>query len=247
MITVAICDDQEVYLKWLKSEIVCCLEEVGFKDVEVLGFGNPHVFLDSLNSIGGVDVAVLDICMPGMSGTELANEIRARRDSTAIIFISSSKDYAVEAFALNAAHYITKPFRKSELKEALERAIQPIIVSASKKIMINLGNGVYRNIDITSIDYIESVGYRRVIHCGSEVLNEIRKSLSDILNELEVLSPGQFFRLHRWCLINLDAIKSISVERVQIRTGEELPMRSGVFRLLRESFFDWSFREKNEK
>ena len=247
MITVAICDDQNAFLKWMKVEVIACLDELGVNDTEILCFDNPHLFLDSINSRGGVDIAILDILMPGINGTELAKEIRTRHDGTAIIFISSSKDYAVEAFALNAIHYITKPFSRDELKGALERAVYPLLAVKPKKIHLNLGNGIYRNIDISSIDYIESVGYRRVVHAGHERLEEMRRALADFQEELQLLSPGQFFRLHRWCILNLDAVKAISVEKVLLRYGEEIPMRNGTFRILREKFFDWSFKEKEAR
>jgi len=47
------------------------------------------------------DIALLDICMPGISGTDAARELFLRNPDTGVIFLTTSSEYAVEAFALN--------------------------------------------------------------------------------------------------------------------------------------------------
>lgn len=55
-----------------------------------------------------VDLILLDIEMPGMTGLELTKNLGNKKPG--IIFATSKKEYAAEAFELNVADYIVKPF-----------------------------------------------------------------------------------------------------------------------------------------
>src|SRR4051812_36780323 len=66
-----------------------------------------------------VDLVFLDVEMPGMSGIELIKNLERR---PIVILISAKKDYAVEAFELNLADYITKPVTLSRFMMAVSRA-----------------------------------------------------------------------------------------------------------------------------
>ena len=67
-----------------------------------------------------VDILLLDIEMPGMTGLELTKNLS--RNRPLIIFTTSKKEYAVEAFELNVADYIVKPVTPSRFKQAIDRA-----------------------------------------------------------------------------------------------------------------------------
>src|SRR5690349_2733338 len=75
-----------------------------------------------------VDLLLLDIEMPGMSGIELTKNLGSNRP--VIIFTTSKKDYAVEAFELNVADYIVKPVTPARFIQAIDRARE--ITEASK-------------------------------------------------------------------------------------------------------------------
>lgn len=45
------------------------------------------------------DILILDVYMPVMLGTEVAKELRNRGDQTRIIFLTTSTDHAIDAFA----------------------------------------------------------------------------------------------------------------------------------------------------
>ena len=62
-----------------------------------------------------VDLALLDIDMPGINGIQLAAKIKNKWPDTAIIFITGYSQYAVDAFAVRAVGYLMKPVSKSAL------------------------------------------------------------------------------------------------------------------------------------
>lgn len=88
-------------------------------------FSSPFDMLDEIDRSGAPDIALLDICMPGVLGTEVAREIqRKSQDVTDIVFLTNSPDFAVEAFALHVDDYLTKPYTKKRLVDTLDRVME---------------------------------------------------------------------------------------------------------------------------
>ena len=73
---------------------------------------------------GEVDILITDLRMPGMTGLELLKKVRQRDPTLPVIVITAhgSVDTAVSALKAGAADYITKPFDKAELKQAVRKA-----------------------------------------------------------------------------------------------------------------------------
>jgi two-component system response regulator AtoC len=72
------------------------------------------------------NVVLVDLKMPGMSGTETLREIRRIRSATPVIIMTGypTIDSSIEALRLGAYDYIIKPFKLQELRELIERAIK---------------------------------------------------------------------------------------------------------------------------
>jgi two-component system copper resistance phosphate regulon response regulator CusR len=68
-------------------------------------------------AIGSYDVVVLDVKLPGRSGLELCDAMRARSDRTPVLFLTAqgTEDDRVEGFARGGDDYLTKPFSFREL------------------------------------------------------------------------------------------------------------------------------------
>ncbi len=243
---IAICDDQNVHLEKVHDAVVDYLARHDAGEAEITDYSDPEEFMQSLRKEGGWDIVLLDVCMPGFLGTDLAREIRSRHDRTEIIFLSVSDDFAVEAFSLKAAHYVLKPFTQNQFDEAMDRAMAPFLRHEPRKLLLQLENGVVQAIEADDILYVESVAYRRIVHTAAAVYEETRKTLSKMLEELEALCPGQFLQPYRGYVVNLDAIRTIASDRLVLRNGDSILIKRGDFRRLREKFFEWSFRSTEE-
>lgn len=83
----------------------------------VKAFNSPQVFLDELPHLD-FDLCILDIEMPGMNGLQVANLLNGKP----VIFTTAYKEYAAEAFDLDAIDYVRKPVRKERLQKAVQKA-----------------------------------------------------------------------------------------------------------------------------
>ncbi|MCR5482531.1 MAG: response regulator [Clostridia bacterium] len=90
---------------------------------EVTGFTDPQLAIKYLRE-NIVDVALLDIEMPGMSGIELARQIKEVSASTVIIFLTAYSEYALEAYKIKANGYLLKPASASEISKEIEHVFE---------------------------------------------------------------------------------------------------------------------------
>jgi two-component system response regulator FixJ len=88
-------------------------------------FGSAADFLKKLGELEGGCV-LLDIRMPGMDGLELLEQLRERRPGWPVVMLTGHAEVgaAVRSFRSGAVHFLSKPFRKSELLDALKEAAE---------------------------------------------------------------------------------------------------------------------------
>jgi DNA-binding LytR/AlgR family response regulator len=166
--------------------------------------------MDAFNYIKNkpVDLVFLDVEMPEMSGIDLIKNLNKR---PIIVLVTSQKNYAVEAFALNVTDYLVKPIDRSRFMIAISKAKE---VFENSKVTGNLkdieyifvrSNNILLKIKITDIKYIQAMGdYVNIFTAEKRHLVHI--TLKDIE---ERLPPDKFYRLHRSYLVALDHIDNI--------------------------------------
>ncbi|MEL7586883.1 MAG: response regulator [Prolixibacteraceae bacterium] len=121
-------DDELPGLKYLK--MLC--EQIPELEV-VKAFNSAEVFLSELPALE-FDLCILDIEMPGMDGLSIANLLGGKP----VIFTTAYKEYAAEAFDLNAVDYVRKPVKKERLQLAIDKAQQRLARHGQVKNFIQL-------------------------------------------------------------------------------------------------------------
>ena len=241
MLKIVLCDDDAQELLKLRPMVETYLAKTRDMKAELVAFGSPEELMDDMEKHGAADIALLDIMMPGFSGIELAERIRRENEAAAIIFITSSRDFAVEAFALKAAHYIVKPFTEEKIADALARALEHFADAEPKRILLRLKNGIVRSVEVSQILYIESVGAIRTVTTKHGIFEETRKTLTEFSAKL---CPGQFISPYRGYIVNQEAIETITVNEILLSCGASVPIKPNSYRAIRAAFFEWSFSRK---
>ena len=150
-----------------------------------------------------LDVALIDINMPGADGLSLARTLKTLPTAPAIIFVTAHPEHAVQAFELEVADYLTKPVRLERLQQALQKverlvqsrqALEPILAKEEALIVHARGR-------------TERIPLRQVLYFKAELkyvtLRTATRScvLDGSLNELEEKYAPDFLRIHRNALI----------------------------------------------
>ena len=176
------------------------------------------------------DAVFLDIHMPDLSGLEVARHLKGD-DAPIVVFVTAYDQHAVEAFELAALDYVLKPIRRERLTETIERiraevetgGRRPNNAAAVKEVLeseplrrdaqplLRLPVRHRREVKLLDLAEVPLVFSRdRLVLARSEG----KEFLVDYtLQELESRLPdGQFVRVHRGALVNVNAIESYGAE-----------------------------------
>ena len=163
-----------------------------------------------------VDLLLLDIEMPDMSGLDLIKKLGNKRPL--IIFTTAKKDYAVEAFELNVVDYLVKPISLPRFMQAIEKA-QEAMESNREEVKVEeqgfvfvKDNGVLKRISIDDILFLEAMGDYVKVHTAQKfhVVHATLKSIE------EKLPLSKFVRVHRSYIVAINKIDYIQEGTISI-------------------------------
>ncbi len=156
-----------------------------------------------------VDLLLLDIEMPGITGIELTRNLG--KNAPLIVFITSKKEYAVEAYDLNVVDYIVKPILPSRFLQAMERA-KEVLETKNDQLRIDRDDILFirdanlvRRINKADILFIEAMGDYVKIHTPKKyfAVHSTLKKMEDRLS-----TPG-FIKVHRSYIVAVDKIDQL--------------------------------------
>ncbi|MET3534988.1 LytR/AlgR family response regulator transcription factor [Chryseobacterium limigenitum] len=170
-----------------------------------------------------VDLIFLDIEMPEMTGIELTKTLSGR--DTIIIFTSSNKEYALEAFELNIADYILKPITPARFLQAMSKA-QAIFDSKKENVQVNKDeflfvrdSNITRRLKLDDIFYAEAMGDYVKFYTKEKMfaIHGTMKSAEDRLPK------DHFIRVHRSYIIAVGKIDTLQDGGIMIN-GKFIPV-----------------------
>lgn len=186
-----------------------------FEDIEVIGEAtNAREALRLIEALE-YDVIFLDVQMPGMTGVDLAKQLRAKPQAPRVVFVTAFENYAVPAFEIRAVDYLLKPIEPQRLAETIQRlreshpASMAAAVEEKKQglaFLLAEKDEKQRPLALGEIVYIFSEGYNVFVQTQAERL-QVRYTLQELT---EKLPADQFFRCHRSYVVNLFQVKEIS-------------------------------------
>ena len=156
-----------------------------------------------------IDLLLLDIEMPGMSGLELTKNLTNKRPL--IIFISSKKEYAADAFDLNVVDYIIKPVTGARLIQAIDKA-REILDSNQEEVKLReeefvfiRDSNIVRRLKLDNSLFAEAMGDYVKLYTA-EKFYAIHTTLKAVE---ERLPASGFLRVHRSYLVAINKIDSM--------------------------------------
>lgn len=203
---IAICDDNDIFLKELKEEL-----EKFFRDMDVLilEFHSGEELLDAYRKME-FHVIILDIEMDGIDGLKTAGQIRKENTSIPIILLTSHRELALQGYEINAFRFLVKPVSSQKLQETLHELQKQIF--GKERIMVS-ADGVDYYLPENDILYLKSENvYVRLVTENRSYL--VRKTLKEQFKELG--SPF-WFQVHRSYIINLNYAVSFDGKAVTMK------------------------------
>lgn len=233
MITIGVCEDQEA-----DREMICHYIEqygqVNHYEFKLISHSSGKEFWQTYAS-SDYKILFLDIYLDDTTGIDIAKELRAMGDQCALVFMTSSKDHAIEGFALRALHYLIKPISKDLVFQALtactnvlKKEMTYLTIQDSK-----LKQRIYLK-DIISIEVFDKVS---LIHLQERVI----KTYTPLSQLEKQLGGDPFLRCHRCSIVNMLFVKEFTTTDFIMANGESIGIRKIDSVDIRQYYLDFIF------
>lgn len=213
MFTTLIVDDEPLAHEVIKHHLQ---DQLDFKIV-----GNCYNATEALSYLANdsVDLLILDINMPALSGIEL---LKVLNKTPQVIIISAYQEYAIEGFELDVADYLLKPVSASRLSQALDKVrrrldIAPSIDANNPDYIVLKVDREKRKFVLDDISLLEAYGnYVRVWQGEQAIL--VSSTLKQCLQQLP---QQQFVQVHKSFVVNKRQVVAIDNHHIRLR-GDRL-------------------------
>jgi two-component system, LytTR family, response regulator len=180
-------------------------------------YDSPQVAFQKLSE-GNIDLAILDIDMPVMSGLSL---VKSLKNPPAIIFVTSHADYAASSYDVEAIDFLTKPFEFDRFTKAIERVNKRLESNQAPKTPFNEDDELFF---IRSQNSYIKLRFSEVLFVKAmenfiQIVTDTQKYtvLMPLSNIESQLPPEKFMRVHRSYIINMFNITSVERDTVNIK------------------------------
>lgn len=229
MFYTAICDDEPVFSERAREVLEKILDEKGITH-RTDCFASTDELQAAMRKCE-YTLLLLDIVMDKKTGLEFASELRRAGSRVNIIFITSSAEFALDAYEVYPLTYLTKPIDPLKLRRAVELCLekmekQPGLVISDRK----LGHVMVEYDDIL---YLESQKHDIVVYARDGKQYTFMGSFETFC---EKLPSDIFFRCHRSYTVNLRHTSRISNREYTMRNGHLIPISRTQYKLACEKF-----------
>lgn len=181
------------------------------------------------------DIVFLDIYMPGENGVEIAGALQKVSPKTGIVFVTSSREHAVDAFSLQALHYLVKPVTTEGVVEAFRRLIQ-LHQKQRPVATFPTGRGSY-TVYLDEICYLQSMDHAVDIYLMGGRQLRVWASLTELRKKLD----HNFLKLNRSTIVNMEQIEQMGVDSCILRNGTRLEFTRRDRNTIRAAYDDFLF------
>lgn len=186
------------------------------------------------------DLIFMDIFMPGQEGEsgclgmEAAKRLRDMGNKAKLVFLTTSKEYALEAFDVDASQYLLKPIAEDKITAVLDKFLVETEEERKKYILLKIEGRIAR-VPIKDIVYCEAQRKTQHVYLADGGEYALRMTMTELY---EMLSGYQeFVRIGAAFIVNLDYIDSLNAQDIYLTIGKRIYLPRGAYRNLREMYF----------
>ncbi|MBO5153206.1 MAG: response regulator transcription factor [Eubacterium sp.] len=237
MIKIAFCDDDSTVLSDLHRLLALYRAQ---KDIEIddTSFHSPLDLIAEIEQGTRFDILFLDVLMPGENGVDAAAEIRNYDKNAKIIFLTSSSEFAVQSYTVNAFYYQLKPVCTENFFHLMDSVLSQCKKEQANTLILHCKTGITR-IKPAQLEYCEVIHRTLFIHLTSGKVLECIGSLEELSKQL--IPYGSFLRPHRSYLVNLEYIQNLSYRAITMSCLAEIPIPRGKYNEIKNAFLEYAF------
>ena len=235
---IAVCDDHISELSRL-SKLLNEYREKTKACFYYITYSDGVALLENVRK-GYFDFLLLDVMMPLVNGMEIAHEVREFDGNIKIAFLTSSPEFAVESYAVEAFAYLLKPATAENLFPLLNKLFRSV-QKPEDALTVKFQSGI-ASIPFSKLAHVEVMNRMLSFHLTDGSVKELVSPLSDY--EEALLHRPEFIRVHRAFIVNLWQIQELRPTDILTYTGSILPVSRRLFAQVRKAYMDQLFVEK---
>lgn len=228
---IAVCDDERQFI-----DAVCPLLEEWAKSHNISLSLYRLTDGDSLIAAHKnecMDLIILDVIMPLLSGMDTAKEIRRNDSAVPIIFLTSSKEFAIDSYEVKAFYYLVKPVVRDRLFPVMEDFLK--ICNLQKNTFTAHTAVGFCKIAIDDVDYLEAQNKLVLVYMADGKIIEICERFSACE---KMFSPENgFFRCHRSYIVNLNHVEQFTKTEIHTSHNATIPISRNNYTAFKDAYF----------
>lgn len=234
MLRIAICDDQlserELLGGFLRGYFAAHPYEYVLTE-----YSRGETLVDDYeDGSASFDLIFLDIFMDGILGMEAARGIRRAAPKVPIVFLTTTPDYALESYDVQAYGYLIKPLDGEKAAALLGRFLREEYDGRQKTLLLREG-GKGSRIPYREIESIESRRNVLLVRLENGEEHRVYARLDDVERELE---GHGFLRCHQSYIVNMEQIRTVEDDFLMV-SGARVPIRRRSGKAVRDAYFEY--------
>ena len=243
---IALCDDETVELNKTEKILNAYEQEHPEVDFMIERFESADELLYRMEDREYTpDLVLMDIIMSGSGGVsdtlgmKAAKKMRNMGSRAKLFFLTTSREYALEAFDVDALQYLLKPISQERLFCVLDRFLESEEEERKRYILLKK-EGRFVKVAINDIVYCEAQGKTQCLYFADG--GECRQRMT-MMELYELLSPYQeFVKIGVAFIVNLEYVDSLNAQDICLAGGRKIFLPRGAYKGLREQYFSYYCR-----
>lgn len=233
---IAVCDDEVHFI-----DAICPLLEQWAKErgirLRLCRFTNGDDLVEAHRN-EGMDLIILDVIMPLLSGMDVARELRNMDQTVPIVFLTSSRGFAVDSYEVKALNYLIKPVDSKKLFLVPDDFLNAF--NLPKAFFTAKNADGFCRIVIDDVDYLEAQNKQVLVHLTNGKTVAIRELFSKCAEVFTV--ENGFCCCHRSYIVNLGNVERFSKTEITTTHNGVIPISRNNYAVFKGSYFNYMFK-----
>lgn len=243
MYVIALCDDESAELDKVE-EMLAAYQEAGEEEegfaYRTERFDSGEALLHQMREEGFIpDFLIMDIFMPGETGMNAVRKMREDGIDSPVVFLTSSMEYALDAYGVDAIQYLVKPLDQQKFYHVLDIVCNVLQRKQEEYIMVKAAGGI-RKIQLGRIIYCETQKNYQILHLETEECR-LRMTSGKMYELLE--GVRQFAKCGSSYIVNVEHIVAMSGEEIHMDDGSRIYIPKKKVKEIKDRYFDYCFGE----
>ncbi|MFQ8921369.1 MAG: LytR/AlgR family response regulator transcription factor [Clostridium paraputrificum] len=220
MLNICLCDDDVNVLNYYSSRIsdLSGKNNYAFK-IETFRSGESLIF-ELEDNPNRFNIIIIDILMKNINGIETTKILRKYGYNGIIIFLTSSKEFALDSFRVEPLNYILKNDSDDRFNNIFLKAAEQVYKNSNKNIIV-LSKPQSKVINLDTIIYMESLNKKVILHKISGETEEVNCVFKDIY---EKVREHGFIRCHKSYIVNIKYVKTFNKLECRLQRDFIIPI-----------------------